>query len=418
MSTQQKLAVLIDAENVSAQIIEPLFKEINKLGTASVKRIYGDWTSNQLAQWKPILLPHAIEPKQQFSYTKGKNASDIAMVIDAMDLLHSHKFDAVCLISSDSDFTPLVIRIQQEGINVFGFGQKKSPEPFVNACHQFIYLEDIVNNQVQAPKVANKKIDASSRALLKAAIAEYEDAEGWANVGHVGKFLRAQIKDFNVADYGCKNLSNWIRACGGQFELRVENSIATVRLRANKNKPKSVTSATATTANTNTNTTTIINPTPPQQEPWNQERLNSDIELKKKLRQTICPLQNEQGWATIEQIEQALQEYDWQQYGHADLKTLLNQMNYIQQQNDFFSVSITAKQVQLYLDSIIPSLADEDGWVSSLLLAERLSQIALFNAPILGYNDALDLILKLDRENYAFMTLYGQRMLKPKTDSV
>lgn len=416
MTSQQKLAILIDAENVSAQIIEPLFKEINKLGTASVKRIYGDWTSNQLAQWKPILLPHAIEPKQQFSYTKGKNASDIAMVIDAMDLLHSHKFDAVCLISSDSDFTPLVIRIQQEGINVFGFGQKKSPEPFVNACHQFIYLEDIVNNQVQTPTAANKKIDAASRAFLKAAIAEYEDAEGWANVGHVGKFLRTKIKDFNVADYGCKNLSNWIRSCGGQFDLRVENSVATVKIRANKNKPKPVAPTATTTANPDT--AAIIHPTPLQQEPWDKERLNAELDFKKILRQSIYPLQNEQGWATMAQIEQALQEYDWQQYGHAHLKTLLSQMNYIQQKDGYLSVSINAKQVQLYLDSIIPSLADEDGWVSCLLLAERLAQIALFNAPILGYTDALDLILKLNRENYAFMTLYGQRMLKPKSDSV
>ena len=141
MSTTKKLAVLIDADNISADVIEYLLLEINKFGIASVKRIYGDWTDTKLNKWKDTLLPYAITPIQQFAYTNGKNATDMAMVIDAMDLLYSNTFDGFCLVSSDSDFTRLASRIRENGIEVIGFGQNKTPEAFVKACDKFVRTE-------------------------------------------------------------------------------------------------------------------------------------------------------------------------------------------------------------------------------------------------------------------------------------
>ena len=141
MSTTKKLAVLIDADNISADVIEYLLLEINKFGIASVKRIYGDWTDTKLNKWKDTLLPYAITPIQQFAYTNGKNATDMAMVIDAMDLLYSNTFDGFCLVSSDSDFTRLASRIRENGIEVIGFGQTKTPEAFVKACDKFVRTE-------------------------------------------------------------------------------------------------------------------------------------------------------------------------------------------------------------------------------------------------------------------------------------
>lgn len=140
-NSQQKLVVLIDADNASPSIIYGLMAEIAKYGTAHVKRIYGDWTSPNLKGWKDILLEHALQPVQQFGYTKGKNSTDSAMIIDAMDLLYSSKFDGFCIVSSDSDFTRLASRIREGGLNVYGFGEQKTPQPFISACDKFIYTE-------------------------------------------------------------------------------------------------------------------------------------------------------------------------------------------------------------------------------------------------------------------------------------
>lgn len=139
--SQQRLAVLIDADNAQASIIDGLLVEIAKYGLASVKRVYGDWTQPQLNSWKPILLQHSIKPVQQFGYTRGKNATDSALIIDAMDLLYTRRFDGFCLVSSDSDFTRLAARIREAGLVVYGFGEQKTPQPFVSACDKFIYTE-------------------------------------------------------------------------------------------------------------------------------------------------------------------------------------------------------------------------------------------------------------------------------------
>lgn len=140
-NAQKRLAVLIDADNAPAAIVEGLFEEIAKYGVASVKRIYGDWTGPQLGGWKKVLLDHSIQPIQQFAYTKGKNATDSSLIIDAMDLLYTRRFDGFCLVSSDSDFTRLASRLREEGLTVYGFGEEKTPKPFVAACDKFVYIE-------------------------------------------------------------------------------------------------------------------------------------------------------------------------------------------------------------------------------------------------------------------------------------
>src|SRR6218665_3960017 len=179
---QQRLprfAVRIDADNTSPQIAGGLFEEISKFGEASVRRIYGDFSSSQLRSWADILQKHAIDPYQQFAYTKGKNASDIALVIDAMDLLHSGRFDGFCLVSSDSDFTRLAARIREQGIDVYGFGEQKTPESFRQACHRFIYTENLLElpnqEQVEAIKAGGKKKPKEAVPLLLRAFGQLED---------------------------------------------------------------------------------------------------------------------------------------------------------------------------------------------------------------------------------------------------
>src|SRR5437588_1885071 len=159
-----RFAVLIDADNTSPQIVGGLFEEVAKFGEASVRRIYGDFSNSQLKSWADILQKHAIDPYQQFAYTKGKNASDIALVIDAMDLLHSGRFDGFCLVSSDSDFTRLAARIREQGVDVFGFGERKTPESFRQACRRFVYTENLLPGTVNDPDSVAKPLQAPSSA--------------------------------------------------------------------------------------------------------------------------------------------------------------------------------------------------------------------------------------------------------------
>jgi len=168
---EARLAVLIDADNARAQHLEDLLVEIAKYGTASVRRAYGDWTSTQLTSWKPELLQHSVQPIQQFSYTTGKNATDSALIIDAMDLLHTGNLDGFCLVSSDSDFTRLAARIREAGLTVYGFGERKTPKPFVAACDTFIYVENLAPATVEptpAPKPALKRDRKLDRLLAEA----------------------------------------------------------------------------------------------------------------------------------------------------------------------------------------------------------------------------------------------------------
>jgi len=213
---QQKLAVLIDADNAQPAIIEELLAEIAKFGTASVKRIYGDWTSPGLKGWKEVLLDYAIQPIQQFSYTTGKNATDSAMIIDAMDLLYTEKLDGFCIVSSDSDFTRLASRIRESSLNVYGFGEKKTPRPFVNACDKFIYTEilrkDDTNLHTEKRSTKELKSDTKLVSLLRNAVEAAADESGWAGLGGVGQNIVNQSPEFDPRNYGYKKLSELVKA--------------------------------------------------------------------------------------------------------------------------------------------------------------------------------------------------------------
>ena len=224
------IAVLIDADNASPAIIEGLLIEIAKIGIASVKRIYGDWTTPNLGQWKAVLLENSIQPIQQFAYTTGKNATDSAMIIDAMDLLYTGPFDAFCLVSSDSDFTRLAARIRESGKTVYGFGEQKTPRPFVSACDRFIYTEIFVANTGDQPE--NKQLsstdlrkDTKLLQLLRSAIEASSDENGWANLGPVGNNIGKQAPDFDPRNYGYTKLSELILAVGLFTIERRENRV-------------------------------------------------------------------------------------------------------------------------------------------------------------------------------------------------
>jgi len=209
--SQNRLAVLIDADNAQPSITEGLLTEIAKYGVASVKRIYGDWTTPSLAGWKAVLLEHSIQPVQQFRYTVGKNATDSAMIIDAMDLLYAKHFDGFCLVSSDSDFTRLASRIREEGLLVYGFGEKKTPKAFVSACDKFIFTEVLRFQEDSEPGVKRKtanelKGDAKLVTLLRNALDAASDESGWAHLGAVGSNIAKQSPEFDPRNYGFSKL--------------------------------------------------------------------------------------------------------------------------------------------------------------------------------------------------------------------
>lgn len=223
-----RLAVLIDADNAQASVIEGLLAEIARFGQASVKRIYGDFTSPNSAQWKKVLNQYAIKPVQQFAYTTGKNATDSTMIIDAMDLLYTRRFDGFCLVSSDSDFTGLALRIREEGLSVFGFGEEKTPDAFRNACHKFIFTE--VLRPLPAPPAAVNAAPApekqaptqplpvapSKKALplqfVLQALDQACDDNGWANLAAFGSYLTKLQSDFDPRLYGFKKLSDLVKS--------------------------------------------------------------------------------------------------------------------------------------------------------------------------------------------------------------
>ena len=226
---QDKLAVLIDADNASATAVSGLFAEIAKLGIASVKRIYGDWSRPEPQGWKKdVLLRHALMPVQQFAYTTGKDATDMKLIIDAMDLLYSGTFDGFCLVSSDSDFTPLAARIRANGLTVYGFGRRNTPEAFRQSCDRFFYLENLQETTgveesdkstaataATAPPV-RKIITEALRQLLNKAVKDcIDDTTGWAFVGHIGTYLRQTQPDFDTRSFGYDKLSSLLKALGG-----------------------------------------------------------------------------------------------------------------------------------------------------------------------------------------------------------
>ena len=213
---QKKLAVLIDADNTPARIVNGLLAEIAKYGIASVKRIYGDWTNPHLKGWKESLLEYSILPIQQFGYTVGKNATDAAMIIDAMDLLYTERFDGFCIVSSDSDFTSLAARIREEGLMVYGFGEVKTPRPFVVACDKFIYTEILREEEFSEPQdrksTAILKQDTKLVSLLRFAVEDSADDSGWAYLGNVGQNIAKRDPAFDSRNYGHKKLGELIDA--------------------------------------------------------------------------------------------------------------------------------------------------------------------------------------------------------------
>ena len=223
INNNQKLAVLIDADNAQASVIQELLAEVSRYGTATIKRAYGDWTTTNLKGWKEVLHTMAIQPIQQFSYTSGKNATDSALIIDAMDVLHTGSVDGFCLVSSDSDFTRLATRIREAGLVVYGFGERKTPEPFVAACDKFIYTEILRNepdeaspNQQQQPVAELPKLKPILLNALNATARE----DGWTTLSALGSQINRSHPSFDPRNYGVAKLGELIRQQAAYLEVK------------------------------------------------------------------------------------------------------------------------------------------------------------------------------------------------------
>jgi len=227
------LAVLIDGDNIPSANIKEMMEEIAKYGNPTIKRIYGDWTKPNLTKWKNILLENAITPIQQYGYTSGKNATDSAMIIDAMDILYSEKVNGFCLVSSDSDFTRLATRLREAGMQVYGIGEKKTPNPFIVACDKFIYLEILKNQsrnnetELSESKTPSKDsydiITPKVIRLLSSTIADLADEDGWAFLGDVGSLLLKKQPNFDSRNYGFEKLTPLIKSTN-RFEIEQRES--------------------------------------------------------------------------------------------------------------------------------------------------------------------------------------------------
>ena len=245
------LAILIDGDNASPKIISGLLAEVANYGVASVKRVYGDWTGPNLKGWKASLLEHSLQPVQQFAYTTGKNATDGAMIIDAMDLLYTGRFSGFCIVSSDSDFARLAARLREQGAMVYGFGERKTPRPFITACDKFVYF-DVLGGEatdvepVQAapsmkapaavaaakPTPGTPSLDKAALAMLAKAVEASADEDGRAHLGQVGQHLAKQSPDFDARNYGFARLSDLAEASGILVVERVEGRPIMVRLKS------------------------------------------------------------------------------------------------------------------------------------------------------------------------------------------
>jgi uncharacterized LabA/DUF88 family protein len=227
-----KLAVVIDADNVPYRNVKGMMEEIAKYGVPTFKRIYGDWTKPNLAGWKSVLLENAITPVQQYGYTSGKNSTDSALIIDAMDILYTGKVDGFCIVSSDSDFTRLAIRLRESGMKVFGFGEQKTPNPFIVACDKFIYLEilktsglaqhtesDSLSKPEIVKQVSLRKIDRETISLISATADDIADEDGWAFLGDVGNLLIKKKPDFDPRNYGYEKLTPLIKSLRKNFDI-------------------------------------------------------------------------------------------------------------------------------------------------------------------------------------------------------
>lgn len=219
-----RLAVLIDGDNIPSAYVKEMMEEIAKYGNPTIKRIYGDWTKPHLVKWKNVLLENAVTPIQQYGYTQGKNATDSAMIIDAMDILYSQKVDGFCLVSSDSDFTRLATRLREAGMNVIGIGEKKTPDPFIVACDRFIYIEILKNPSKESSKEKETKksdydkITNKVIKLIASTISDVADDDGWAFLGDVGSLLQKKQPNFDSRNYGFQKLTPMINSID-KFEI-------------------------------------------------------------------------------------------------------------------------------------------------------------------------------------------------------
>ncbi len=248
MKHEDHIALFIDCDNISYQAIEGILGELGKYGVVNIRHAYGNWTKESLKNWESILLEHAIRPIQQFDYTKNKNATDILMTIDTIDMLHTKKIDAFAFATSDSDFTPVAMRVLAEGIKVFGFGEKKTPKAFMAACSQFIFTEKLMKNihqkeiQTETPKeTAERKIGSEMRNdqwlsnLLRTAVEQTMDEDGWANLGGVGAYIN-NSSSFSPINYGYKKLSNLIKEID-LFDIHIDQESNQMSIRDKAFKP-------------------------------------------------------------------------------------------------------------------------------------------------------------------------------------
>jgi hypothetical protein len=225
---ENNLAVLIDGDNIPSAYVKEMMEEIAKYGNPTIKRIYGDWTKPQLSKWKNVLLENAINPIQQYGYTQGKNATDSAMIIDAMDILYANKVQGFCLVSSDSDFTKLATRLRESGLNVIGIGEKKTPEPFIVACDRFIYIEILGSaskeqetETVKGKPVKKDNVDKITPKVIRYianTISDVADEDGWAFLGDVGGMLQKKQPNFDARNYGFQKLTPMISSISN-FEV-------------------------------------------------------------------------------------------------------------------------------------------------------------------------------------------------------
>jgi uncharacterized LabA/DUF88 family protein len=244
MNKNINMAVLIDGDNIPSAYIKEMMEELAKYGNPTIKRIYGDWTRPGLNKWKSLLLENAITPIQQYGYTKGKNATDSAMIIDAMDILYSNKVNGFCLVSSDSDFTRLATRLREAGMQVIGIGEKKTPNPFIVACDKFIYIE-ILKSQLEEKTESKSTVDLDVDQITKkeihliaTTITDLSDEDGWAFLGDVGSLIQKKQPNFDSRNYGFEKLTPLIKSIG-KFEIEQrENPKSRHKLIFVKNKVK------------------------------------------------------------------------------------------------------------------------------------------------------------------------------------
>ncbi|MBL1321632.1 MAG: NYN domain-containing protein [Methylophaga sp.] len=234
MDKEKRIALLIDCDNVSYKSIDGVLNELANYGVVNIRRAYGDWKRPNLQGWEEQLHPFAITPVQQFAYTSGKNATDSAMIIDAMDLLYSHDLDGFALMTSDSDFTPLVMRFLSSGLKVYGFGEEKTPSPFINACSQFIFIEKLIEvesakedketSQAEKNKLSRSELgrDAGLVRLLRTAVEQTMEDDGWSHLGQVGKYI-SNNSSFSPVNYGYKKLGEIVKV-SELFEVDMRNT--------------------------------------------------------------------------------------------------------------------------------------------------------------------------------------------------